>query len=776
MVFGRIADAISAASSRLSAPQSSSSSSLSSFSSTAPYASVGIPPQAPSSNVFGFGNNTYHKNNIRMSSSLQDFSAYSPLDREEVNLAAHLKHPHPLQRDNVGSSFSKEKGLPGGTQSKRNKWLRLLMLILCLLLLGLLIYMICVYAYSYWSQGASKFYVVLDCGSTGTRVYVYQATVVRNNAGTLPFVLRSLNEGLHKKPSSQIGRAYDRMETEPGFHKLVNNLSGLRTAIRPLVRWAEKQIPKHAHKTTSLFVYATAGVRRLPAADSNWLLENVWSILKTSSFLCQRDWVKIISGPEEAYYGWIALNHRTGMLGARPRERTFGALDLGGSSLQVTFESKENVHNKTSLKLRIGAVNHHLTAYSLSGYGLNDAFDKSVVQLFKRVPEITKGDAINGKIELKHPCLHSGYKEQYNCSQCVLDYQEGRSPVIVGKHLGKGQKSGIAAQLVGAPNWEECSALAKVAVNLSEWSNKNVGLDCDVQPCALPDGFPRPIGPFYGMSGFFVVYRFFNLSSEATLDDVLEKGRQFCEKTWDFARKSVAPQPFIEQYCFRAPYIVSLLREGLHITDSQIIIGSGSITWTLGVALSEAGKVFSSRMWLNGYEILQMKINPTVLISILFISLVLLVCALSFIGNGMPRFFRRSYLPLFRHNSAQNTSVLNIPSPFRLQRWSPISSGDGRVKMPLSPTAQERPFGFGHGLNSSSSSSSIQLMESSLYSSTSSVSHSYSSNSLGQMQFDGSSMAPFWSPHRGQMRLQSRRSQSREDLNSSLAEAHMVKV
>ena len=70
----------------------------------------------------------------------------------------------------------------------------------------------------------------------------------------------------------------------------------------------------------------------------------------------------------------------------------------------------------------------------------------------------------------------------------------------------------------------------------------------------------------------------------------------------------------------------------------------------------------------------------------------------------------------------------------------------------------------------------IQLMESSFHPSASSVSHSYSSNNLGQMQFDSSSIGAFRSPHRSQMRLQSRRSQSREDLNSSLAETHIVKV
>ncbi|KAF6146984.1 hypothetical protein GIB67_036703 [Kingdonia uniflora] len=100
---------------------------------------------------------------------------------------------------------------------------------------------------------------------------------------------------------------------------------------------------------------------------------------------------------------------------------------------------------------------------------------------------------------------------------------------------------------------------------------------------------------------------------------------------------------------------------------------------------------------------------------------------------------------------------------------------DGRTKLPLSPTvagSQQRPFNMGHGLGGSS----IQLMESTLHHSTGSVSHSYSSGSLGQMQFENDGTGSFWAPHRSQMRLQSRRSQSREDLNSSLAESHMAKV
>ncbi|KAG4940643.1 hypothetical protein JHK87_044514 [Glycine soja] len=824
--------------------------------------------------VFG-KNNNHH---LRISSSLQDLSSY----RHD------LEHGHGPTPDNninntnfTSSSFSKTKPVQLPNPVRRKNLFLFLFLILLLLF----------FLYTLYSHHSSpKYYVVLDCGSTGTRVYVYKAQIQPNDQKTtLPISIESLKDGLRKNPSS--GRAYDRMETEPGLDKLLHNRTGLKTALEPLLKWAQKQIPETSHKTTSLFLYATAGVRRLPFDNSKWLLDNAWSFLKSSSpFVCKRDWVKIISGTEEAYLGWIALNYDSGILGVKPRKETYGALDLGGSSLQVTFEGNRNkeqqnqqlLNSETSLYVRIGSMNHHLTAYSLAGYGLNEAFDKSVAYVFKKYGYGME-DVFKGNVEVNHPCLQSGYKERYSCSHCSNAVKKGgESPTVEGNGNVLGKKDGglrTVVTLIGAPNWLECSALAKVAVNLSEWSDVRPGMDCEVHPCALRDNLPRPMGHFYVISGFFVVYRFFNLTAEATLEDVLEKGREFCEKRWDVARKSVAPQPFIEQYCFRAPYIASLLREGLHITDKHITVGSGSITWTLGVALLEAGKAYSVRFGLHGFDLLQMKMNPLILIPILILTFILLLCALSWVVNWMPRFFRRQYLPLFRHNSGSSASGINIASPFRFQRWSPMNSvchtgprmkeemvfirltrrfrpgmedgnknnrkqndnransrvpnslpsltefqpaflslthslifplflsphnsctphaitarhpllicspahilvsghaGDGRIKTPLSPTiagSQDRPFRLGHGLGDNSGN--IQLMESSFYPSASSVSHSYSSNNLGQMQFDSSSIGAFRSPHRSQMRLQSRRSQSREDLNSSLAETHIVKV
>ncbi|KAL0303898.1 UNVERIFIED_CONTAM: putative apyrase 7 [Sesamum radiatum] len=770
MVFSKFAELFSSAPTRSLGPKASALS----------YKSTGLPPIPGALHGYSFSS-PEKKSNLRHSSSLQDLSTYHRLDLEEANLgpgderiSSHALPPYFLQKENGVASFSKEKVSPG-IPSRQKKWVRVICVLLCLLMIVFLSFAL-QYLYSNWSRGPSRFYVVLDCGSTGTRVYVYQASINHKKYGNLPILLKSLPESFQRKSGSQSGRAYNRMETEPGFDKLVHNMSGLNEAIQPLIQWAEKQIPRKSHKTTSLFLYATAGVRRLPSSDSEWLLNNAWSILKRSRFLCKKEWVKIISGVEEAYYGWIALNYHTESLGSSPEKETYGALDLGGSSLQVTFEGEQGDHDETSLKLSLGPVEHHLTAYSLAGYGLNDAFDKSVAHLLKRLPQVTNADLVSGKVEINHPCLQSGYKEQFMCSHCSsIHLQDGSSPTG-GKEMAIGKKTLVPVQLIGVPNWAECSKLAKVAVNLSEWSDYTPAIDCELQPCALAENLPRPAGHFYAMSGFYVVYRFFNLTPDAALDDVLEKGREFCEKNWDVAKKSVVPQPFIEQYCFRAPYVVLLLREGLHITDSHVIIGSGSITWTLGVALFEAGKAFPYSGKFHSYDIFEVKINGFVLFAILFASLFMVLCAFSCVGKrGVPKFFRRPYLPLFRHNSVTSTSVLSIPAPFRFQRWSPpINTGDGRVKMPLSPTvagSQQSPFDTGLG----SGSGGIQFSESPFYSPSGGVSHSYSSGSLGQMQFDNSNLG-FWTPNRSQMRLQSRRSQSREDLNSSIAEAHLVKV
>jgi Golgi nucleoside diphosphatase len=218
------------------------------------------------------------------------------------------------------------------------------------------------------------------------------------------------------------GLAYLRVQTEPGLDKFLHNESGLRASIEPLLNWAEQHIPSDAHRKTLVFLLATASLRKLPSSDAKWILNKAWAILVTYPFICQRSRVRVISGVEEVYYGWVALNYNMDKIDNTHGHKTFGALDLGGSSLEVTFEPGEETKGEYTEKFNIGSVEHQLYAYSLPAYGLNDAFEKSVIMLHKKLSERSNEELrfSNNQmiLQIKHPCLQAGYRQSYHCSKC----------------------------------------------------------------------------------------------------------------------------------------------------------------------------------------------------------------------------------------------------------------------------------------------------------------------------------------------------------------------
>ena len=52
----------------------------------------------------------------------------------------------------------------------------------------------------------------------------------------------------------------------------------------PLLRWAEAVVPHEQHKHTPIFLFGTAGLRRLSAAHQSQLLAGVRTILAASTF------------------------------------------------------------------------------------------------------------------------------------------------------------------------------------------------------------------------------------------------------------------------------------------------------------------------------------------------------------------------------------------------------------------------------------------------------------------------------------------------------------
>jgi len=258
-----------------------------------------------------------------------------------------------------------------------------------------------------WQKEALQFAVIIDCGSTGTCVDVYAWAL--SHRDPLPVMVRPTYS--HTNWASWYivkgqQHAYNQVETEPGLDEMLHNGTALTNALVPLLKCAEKQIPPYAHATTQLFLLATAGLRRLPPEDSEWILDDAWSELEKSSFKCNRRQVKVISGVEEVYYGWISLNYNFGKLGHVPKLSNFSTLDLGGSSFQVTFELDE-VPKHFGVNVSARSTKHHLYAHSHAGFGLDDAFEKSVAQLLHPRVAATNGIVVSkkGLVEVDNPCL-----------------------------------------------------------------------------------------------------------------------------------------------------------------------------------------------------------------------------------------------------------------------------------------------------------------------------------------------------------------------------------
>lgn len=68
------------------------------------------------------------------------------------------------------------------------------------------------------------------------------------------------------------------MQTEPCLDKLVGNSSELRASLEPLIMWAEKMVPFERHRSTPIFVLATAALRRL-AKQAREIMEDVEAVV-----------------------------------------------------------------------------------------------------------------------------------------------------------------------------------------------------------------------------------------------------------------------------------------------------------------------------------------------------------------------------------------------------------------------------------------------------------------------------------------------------------------
>ncbi|KAJ8316922.1 hypothetical protein KUTeg_004826, partial [Tegillarca granosa] len=202
--------------------------------------------------------------------------------------------------------------------------------------------------------------IVIDCGSSGSRVYVYFWPPHSGNPKDLLDIQQLI--GSDGKPVVK--------KVTPGLDTFENNPGAASDYLKPLLKYAASHIPKQYHKETLLFILATAGMRLIPPKAQLNILEDLKAdIPKEFDFVISDSHFEVITGKMEGVYAWIAANYVLQKFGhehslvvvelpgkrTHVRRRTVGMIDMGGGSLQIAFEVTSKVD--TIPKHRIAEFN-----------------------------------------------------------------------------------------------------------------------------------------------------------------------------------------------------------------------------------------------------------------------------------------------------------------------------------------------------------------------------------------------------------------------------------
>ena len=210
-------------------------------------------------------------------------------------------------------------------------------------------------ALSFCSASYDSHTIIMDAGSTGTRVYVYKFDHLRP--------LETMVEVAH-------------MRVNPAMSTFVGNATGLATQLRSLIKFAKFHVnPSDTWQFTNISLKATAGLRTMSENDQIYLMDVSCSVLLKSGFLFDRLHTGVISGEEEALFDVLAVNaayHSDTLLlrgdisGLESIDKDalvlFGATDMGGSSQQIAFSMKRDNNNINNIVDSVADNNNSQTS------------------------------------------------------------------------------------------------------------------------------------------------------------------------------------------------------------------------------------------------------------------------------------------------------------------------------------------------------------------------------------------------------------------------------
>ncbi|KAK1290992.1 putative apyrase 6 [Acorus calamus] len=195
------------------------------------------------------------------------------------------------------------------------------------------------------SSDEEGYWIVIDGGSTGTRIHVYRF----RRGALLPVV--DFGEG---------GQSAATMKVHPGLSSYADRPERAGESLVELLEFGKGRVPRERWADTEVRLMATAGLRLLDRRVQERVLTSCRRVLRASGFRFQDDWASVISGADEGMYAWVAANYALGTLGGDPRQTT-GIIELGGASAQnVAHESLRDLLISRGRKLSSESVQREM--------------------------------------------------------------------------------------------------------------------------------------------------------------------------------------------------------------------------------------------------------------------------------------------------------------------------------------------------------------------------------------------------------------------------------
>ncbi|KAL7268691.1 hypothetical protein RUND412_008671 [Rhizina undulata] len=415
--------------------------------------------------------------------------------------------------------------------------------------------------------------VILDAGSSGTRIYVYE-WVERD--GNIPWSIQLPDSWDNKKSFRNRGidkfipKSNTAADIKENTDSLIGYFNYLLEYAKPHLAGATDPIP--------LFILATGGMRKLRDINPkeykklNITINKVIRQVTTSLDLEFEEIVfQTISGEDEALFGWVAVNFNK--FHFQDKNPTHGFMEIGGQSAQIAYspnlETDVVDYEGPLTRVQIGDKPYDVFVRTWPALGANAVW------------RLHEQDLVRSRAK-EDPCLPKGYHHQI-----------------------RDENGTLKACVFGTGNLEECETEIKSFICCNEDCKPTDDACAGAgRGCLLEDapslGFGDASRQFLGTSVYWYAINFalgaskIDREESYNMNAIQGKLEEFSNPTWETTLQTYKTawgnvrdleerKEHLSKVIYKAKLVTTILHYGFGLPENEGSFKTvKGATWTLG--------------------------------------------------------------------------------------------------------------------------------------------------------------------------------------------------